>query len=91
MLEHAQAKLEYLQYYEARKLKQSWIKPSALQSFSDPYQVNGYGHKSITDDLITDLFLSYGKQTRVPESEEYLRTLSGKLFALRCIIYYLLT
>jgi hypothetical protein len=48
-----------------------------LGAFSEPYALDGYADASITDDLITDVYLEFGERTRRIESERYLRTLTG--------------
>lgn len=48
-----------------------------LRSFSKPDDSGGYCDKSITDDFITDIYLKFSKATRVEESNEHLRTLTG--------------
>lgn len=54
------------------------VAPPALEKFSDPWKKAGYNDGSITDDLITDIYLAFIDQTRSPESQEHLRTLSGE-------------
>jgi hypothetical protein len=60
------------------KKQQSTLTPPTLIRFSDPGKVDGFNNKSITDDLITDIYLGFSDQTRRAESQEYLRTLSGE-------------
>lgn len=50
-----------------------------LQSFSAPNDPAGYNDKSITDDLISDVFLQFSNRTRLEECSKYLRTLSGMI------------
>jgi len=53
------------------------VVPATLKAFSGPWDINGYNDNSITDDLIMDLFISFGDQTRNSESQDLLRSLSG--------------
>jgi hypothetical protein len=48
-----------------------------LQEFSSPADADGYSDKSITDDLITDIYVEFVDHVRGPESDEYLKTLKG--------------
>jgi hypothetical protein len=36
-----------------------------------------YDEKSISDELITEIFIEFSSQTRREESDEYIRTLTG--------------
>ncbi|KAL6305557.1 hypothetical protein BKA93DRAFT_824944 [Sparassis latifolia] len=55
----------------------SLVNPLPLRKFSKPGEiVVGYCDRSITDDLITDIFNKFSEKTWQPESETYLRTLS---------------
>jgi hypothetical protein len=76
MLEYHQAKLDYLRCFAVRK-QQTSLLPATLKRFSDPAKADGYNDRPITDDLITDIYLGFSKQTRCDESQEYLRTLTG--------------
>lgn len=78
-LEYGQAKLEYLDFFAARK-KQQCLRPDlvVLREFSDPEDTCGYDDKSISDDLISDVYLAFSSKTRIPESQESLRTLTGQ-------------
>ena len=77
LLEYGQTKLEYLRYFESRK-KHASLFPVTLETFSEPWDSNGYRDKSITDDLITDVYTTFSDQTRSSESQAYLRTLPGQ-------------
>ena len=79
LLEYNQTKLEYLKYYEIRK-RQASLFPPILKNFTGPWDANGYRDKSITDDLITDVYATFSDQTRNSESQAYLRTLAGQYF-----------
>lgn len=80
LFEYHQAKLEYLQYFafQTKKQQSTLASPPTLSRFSDPGKADGYNDKSITDDLITDIYLGFSDQTRRAESQEYLRTLTGE-------------
>jgi hypothetical protein len=67
--------LEYLQFFERRRI--SPFQPVSLMAFSSPFDVEQYADDSITDDLVTDLFLEFSERTRQIESEKYVRTLTG--------------
>ena len=54
--------------------------------FSSPYDLEGYGDDSITDDLITDVFLEFSERTQKDESDSYMRTLTG-----RCVLFTMKT
>ncbi|KAJ7606467.1 hypothetical protein DFH06DRAFT_1348008 [Mycena polygramma] len=74
LLEYKQRHLEYLQAFKARTVP-GIGDPSPLTTFSvhnDPTADNG---KSITDDLITDVFLEFSNRTRIEECGKYLCTL----------------
>jgi hypothetical protein len=77
LLEYSQIKLEYLRYFESRKTHASLF-PVMLKAFSEPWDSHGYRNKSITDDLITDVYIMFSDQTRNSESQAYLRTLTGQ-------------
>jgi hypothetical protein len=68
--------LEYLQSFEGAQ--QNIFKPTLLQQFSAPNSTTGYNDKTISDDIITELYLNFGQRTRQEESSEYLRTLTGE-------------
>lgn len=48
-----------------------------LRSFSKPNDIGGYSDISITDDMVSDIYLKFSQSTRVEESNEHLRTLTG--------------
>lgn len=48
-----------------------------LRHFSKPSDIGGYCDVSITDDMITDIYLKFSRGTRAEESNEHLRTLTG--------------
>jgi hypothetical protein len=71
LLEFHRRFFEYLQYFQLRP--DSPLTPLQLEIFS-----NGDIDKTISDKLITEVFLMYSQQTGKPESERYLRTLTGE-------------
>lgn len=78
-----QTKLEYLDFLEARtKETQSqpslWATSASIKAFSDPLDEDNYGDDPITDDLVTDVYMVFSVKTRQPESEKYLKTLTGE-------------
>jgi hypothetical protein len=75
LLEYKQRELEYLQFFGHRRV--SPFQTVSLKAFSSPFDVEGYADDSITDDLVTDLFLEFSERSRQIESEKYVRTLTG--------------
>ncbi|KAJ6502910.1 hypothetical protein C8R47DRAFT_1251855 [Mycena vitilis] len=75
LLEYKQRHLEYLRAFETRIVPALGGDPTPLESFSAPYDQTEYNDKSITDDLITDVFLEFSNRTRIEECGKYLRTL----------------
>ena len=55
-----------------------YFSPNPLQSFSDPGDTKNYNDKLISNDVITEVFQEFVSGSRERESEDYLRTLSGK-------------
>ena len=76
LLEYKQKMLEYLQHAQHRR-RVSPFGLASLEAFSGPYALDGYADTSITDDLITDVYLEFGERTRKIESERHIRTLTG--------------
>ena len=72
--------LEYLCSFEGAR--QNPFKPVVLQQFSAPDSTMGYNDKSISDEIITKVYLDFSQQTRQEESSEYLKTVTGKQFPL---------
>lgn len=75
--------MAYLQSYERQfgESKDSvfpFLK-APLRSFSKPDDIGGYSDTSITDDMISDIYLKFSQSTRVEESNDHLRTLTGAL------------
>jgi hypothetical protein len=77
LLEYKEKHLDYLRNFQNRRI--SPLRPDSLNEFSGPWDMTGYADNSITDDLITDLYLEFSEQTRRVESDKYLRTLTGKV------------
>jgi hypothetical protein len=77
--------LEYLRNFEGAQ--KNIFKPIVLQQFSAPNSTIGYNDKTISDDIITELYLEFSQRTREEESSEYLRTLTGKL----CLLIFSVT
>ena len=67
--------LEYLHSFEGAR--QNPFKPLVLQQFSAPDSMMGYNNRSISNDIITDLYLDFCQRTRKEESSEYLKTVTG--------------
>jgi hypothetical protein len=92
LLEYQRKKLEYVQ--NAKFFRPSPFQVVAVEPFSQPYDLDGYADISISDDLITDVFLQFSTRTRQEESQRYLRTLTGTGTQSKPITqsaYYLLT
>jgi hypothetical protein len=53
---------------------------SGLQVFSEPDNQLGYDVKSISNEIITEVFLDFTTRTRQNESALYLKSLSGKYY-----------
>jgi hypothetical protein len=53
-----------------------------LQAFSSPNDSLGYADKSISDEMITEVFIDFTTRTRQRESAAYLKTLSGMKFVI---------
>lgn len=51
---------------------------SGLQAFSEPDDQLGYDNKSISHEIITEVFVDFSTRTRQNESALYLKSLSGK-------------
>ncbi|KAJ7166768.1 hypothetical protein C8R46DRAFT_1351047 [Mycena filopes] len=67
--------LEYLNAFKTRLVPRLGLDTCVLTPFSAPDDLDGYNDKSITDDLITDVFLEFSNRTRLAECSKYLRTL----------------
>ncbi|KAA1478099.1 hypothetical protein DENSPDRAFT_885629 [Dentipellis sp. KUC8613] len=81
LLEYNQMRYTYLRQYQVRlgQAKGTLLNAPRLEQFSKPGDNDvGYNLTSITDDLITDVYLAFSEKTRKAESEDYLRTLTGQ-------------
>ncbi|PIL35895.1 hypothetical protein GSI_01555 [Ganoderma sinense ZZ0214-1] len=77
LLQYHKQRREYLASFEARAKQKTWLAPAKLQKFPEPHtgrHQEGYDNTSISDELITDIYLNWSKATRQGESEESLRT-----------------
>ncbi|PIL36291.1 hypothetical protein GSI_01954 [Ganoderma sinense ZZ0214-1] len=61
--------------HDRRSVLRSFKTP--LQTFSTPTNVGGYGNSSISNDLISDVYLLFSESTRREESNEHIRSLSA--------------
>ena len=78
LLEYHLRRSEYLHAFEGQMTAMPLFRPT-LQAYSDPIDSEGYADTSITDDMISDVYLEFSHRTREAESTNYLQTLSGKL------------
>jgi hypothetical protein len=76
MQEYHRQKFGYLQAFERRH--PTPFCPLDLKAFSDPCDMEGYDDRSVTDDMITEVYVEFGNKTRKAESDSYLRTKSGE-------------
>jgi hypothetical protein len=75
--------LDCLRTIESQRSKQSgasFFGTAALKMFSPPDDVHGYADKSISHEMVTEIFLDFANRTRHVESETYLKTLRSKYF-----------
>lgn len=59
--------------------KQVCVVPHRLRAFSEPRDREGYADSSISNDMVTEVYLEFSARVRIQESEKYLRTLPGML------------
>lgn len=84
LLEYHKHRYAYLKAYRARSSRTSLIAPPPLRNFSKPLtigvakHVGGYDNRSISDDLIADVYSKWAERTRKDESEENMRTKTGE-------------
>ena len=83
--------MAYLQAYRSRTQMTTLVPhKTGLQVFSRPQtggvakQTTGYDNRSISDDLITDLYLLFCRETRQRESEDSLKVKGGAYYV-RCL------
>ena len=74
--EYFRRKYTYLKAFERQR--PSFFHPLELKAFSDLCDANGYGDKSVTDEMITEIYLDFSNKTRQAESDSYLRTRTGE-------------
>ena len=82
LLEHRKAFLEYLQAYQLHP--KTLLTPLGLRSFCDPWDDEAelgyrYDDTSISDDMVSEVYLEFSNSTWRAESNEYLRTLTGAM------------
>ncbi|KAJ7165980.1 hypothetical protein C8R46DRAFT_1219750 [Mycena filopes] len=77
LLEYKQRHLEYLNAFKTRLVPRMGRDNCQLRVFSAPDDAAGYNDKSITDDLISTIFLAFSARTRIKECAQYLRNLSA--------------
>ncbi len=89
LLEFHTRELEHLRLISARRgelaFNSSLLTPLLYKSDSD--EVDSYNDKPISDDFITDVWLSFSKQTREAESAEYMQSFAGLSSMNRTIIH----
>jgi hypothetical protein len=74
--------LDYVTNFQQVKMERGgmeYFSPSVLHPFSPPDNATGYGNKSVSDKIITEVFLDFVQRTREQEATEYLRSTTGKL------------
>ena len=77
LLEHRLRMFDYLRTFETQYKALPLCRPR-LQVYSAPTDPQGYADVSITDDMISDVYLEFSQRVRQEESMSYVRTLSGK-------------
>ncbi|TFY76247.1 hypothetical protein EWM64_g7763 [Hericium alpestre] len=75
MLEHGRAFLKYIQTYRKAHTA-SWLDYYALKPLASPFE-SEFGGSSISDEIISEVYLEFTSRSRQGESEEYMRTLHG--------------
>jgi hypothetical protein len=76
MQEYLRQKYAYLEAFERQW--PSVFHPLQLKGYLDLRNVDGYGDKSVTDEMIMEVYLEFSNTTRKPESDAYLRTRTGE-------------
>ncbi|KAI1782658.1 hypothetical protein LXA43DRAFT_1103634 [Ganoderma leucocontextum] len=81
LLEYHKQQLLYLTNFETRWRQNALFKPvKGLVRYSKPLtgkvkkHTGGYDNRSISDEMITDIFVRYCEKTRIQESEENVRS-----------------
>ncbi|KAI0692731.1 hypothetical protein C8T65DRAFT_745002 [Cerioporus squamosus] len=81
LLEYHKLRLVYLRAHAARSRQTSVKPPPPLQIFADPMTSGkhnaGYDCRSISDELVSEVFNRWVEKTRQSESEELMRTLTA--------------
>lgn len=81
LLEYAIVKSEYISYATSAlnaERDQKTLTPRTLKPFSDPFDSKGYSDQLISNDMISEVYLEFGRRWREMESTVWLRTLIGK-------------
>jgi hypothetical protein len=76
LLEYHKRERDYLEHYCA--LTDTRLDYISLRPFSSPLDKTGYGDASISDEIITEVYIRFIQQSRKAESEDYMRTLPCK-------------
>ncbi|KAM6489712.1 hypothetical protein JOM56_014735, partial [Amanita muscaria] len=77
LLEYHHRMLDYVTNFQQVKAERGGMEyflPSTLRPFSPPDDATGYGNKSVSDKIITEVFLDFVRRTREQEAAEYLRS-----------------
>jgi len=74
--------LEFVTVFKGRRTNP--FQPLELQEFSGWKDPNGYNDGSITNDMVTDIYLEFIKKTRRVESSDYCKTRTGQLLFIYC-------
>ena len=77
LIEYCQRHIDYMWHFDAAPRNQL-LKAPSLIPFSSPTDPNGYNDQPITDDFITDVYLTFGAKSRGQESMHYCKTRSGE-------------
>ncbi|CAK5283262.1 unnamed protein product [Mycena citricolor] len=80
LLEYHRRLREYLQAYKATISSGSLVgffRAPDLPNFSSPTEDHGYRDATISNDVITEVYVEFSRQTREAESAVYLRNTSG--------------
>lgn len=68
--------LDYLRTLKTQQSGSFLIRPH-LKPYSEPRNPEGYADMSITDDMISHIYLEFSERSREEESKRYLCTLTG--------------
>ena len=81
LLEYHHRMLDYVTNFQQVRAEHGgmeYFQPSTLRLFSPPDDTAGYGNKSVSDKIITEVFVDFVQRTREQETAEYLRSTTGK-------------